>query len=373
MAEHANPYHYGVVVGINRYPGGYAALKGPVADARAFAAWLTDPGQGGLPKANVQRVITQRPFPKNLGEARPTKEVIDDALWASYKALRSQLDAAPEEQRSELRKTSRLYLFVAGHGIMPGGGDAALLDAKAELDRPTNLDLGRYLDWFRRDGLFAEVCIFADCCRGFELLAEPGSPGFGRAGRAPEAVRFLLALATSAGELSFEDATSDPDEWRGHFSYALMQGLGGAAADPDTGYVTSDALIAYARRIVTDRTAGLGSGRQQSVPEPVLSGTLRFGPERSVAEPAANGGPAAPPGREARKVVIAFRRRRRGMVELVAPDGTTQVWDIADGPWTVWLYDGTWYVQHAGKPMHTTGFADDGVFTITGEGRDVSL
>ncbi len=367
----ANPFHYGVVVGINRYPGGYAELKGPVADARAFAAWLTAADRGGLPKANVRTVITRRPFPKTLGEARPTKELIDDALWESYKALRAKLDAAPEEQRSELRATSRLYLFVAGHGIMPGGGDAALLDAKAEVDRPTNLDLGRYLDWFRRDGLFAEVCIFVDCCRGFELLAEPGSPAFARPGRAPEPVRYMLALATSAGELSFEDAT-DADDWRGHFSYALMQGLHGAAADPETGLVTGDALIAYARRVVTDRTSALGPGRQQSVPDPVTSGTLTFGRAGSPT-PVPAGDVAPPPGRERRKVRITFRRPPRGLVELVAPDGTIQAWDPADGPWIVQLFDGTWYVQHAGKPMNTKGFANDGVFTITGEGRDVEL
>ncbi len=371
-----NPFHYGVVVGINRYPGGYAELKGPVADARAFAAWLTAADQGGLPKANVRLVITQRPFPKTLGEARPTKELIDDALWESYKDLRAKLDAAPEEQRSELRAQSRLYLFVAGHGIMPGGGDAALLDAKAELDRHTNLDLGRYLDWFRRDGLFAEVCAFADCCRGFELLAEPGSPAFARPGRAPEPVRCILALATSAGELSFEDAT-DADEWRGHFSFALMQGLQGAAADPDTGLVTGDGLIAYARRVVTDRTAGLGPGRQQSVPDPITSGTLTFGqPRPAVPEGGdenGDGGTVAPPGRERRKVRLTFRTPPRGLVELVAPDGSIQAWDPADGTWTVQLYDGTWYVQHAGERMNTKGFANDGVFTIAGEGRDVEL
>ena len=368
----ANPYHYGVVVGINKYPGGYAELKGPVADAKAFAAWLTGARQGGLPKENVRLVVTQRPFPKSLVEARPTKEVIDDALWESYKALRAQLDAAPEEQRSELRKQSRLYLFVAGHGIMPGGGDAALLDAKAELDRPTNLDLRKYLDWFKRDGLFAEVCIFADCCRGFELLAEPGAPGFGRAGRAPEPVTYVLALATSAGELSFEDTTTDPDEWRGHFSYALMHGLRGAVADPATGLVKSDALIGYARTVVAERTANLGPGRQQSVPPPEINGVLTFGQPRRGIRPT-GGGAAGPPGRERRKVRILFPARATGTVELVAPDGSTQVWEPADGPWTIWLYDGTWYVQHAGRAMHTTGFANDGVFTITGEGRDVQL
>ena len=70
---------------------------------------------------------------------------------------------------------------------------------------------------------------------------------------------------------------------------------------------------------------------------------------------------------------ILFPARATGTVELVAPDGSTQVWEPADGPWTIWLYDGTWYVQHAGRAMHTTGFANDGVFTITGEGRDVQL
>lgn len=369
----ANPYHYGVVVGINRYPGGYAELKGPVADARAFADWLTAARQGGLPKENVCQVITERPYPKVVDDAKPTKEVIDTALWKTYKALRAKLDAAPEEQRSELRKQSRLYLFVAGHGIMPGGGDAALLDAQAELDRPTNLDLGKYLRWFRQDGLFAEVCIFADCCRGFELLADPGSPGFRKAGHAPEPVTYLLALATSAGELSFEDRTSNADEWRGHFSYALMKWLKGANADRATGVVTSDTLVGYTRGIVADRTAQLGPGRQQSVPPPDTNGVLTFGQPRRATARSDGDTVMAPRGREMRKVQLSFGRRRTGKVELVGPDGTMQLWDLADGPWTVWLYDGVWYVQHAGRAMDTAGFKNDGVFTIRGEGRDVRL
>ncbi|SFR71302.1 Caspase domain-containing protein [Agromyces sp. CF514] len=368
-----NLYHYAVVVGINRYPGGYKLLRGPVADARAFATWLTGSNKGGLPRENVSLMLTPRPYPRKLDEASPLKGRIDSALWSAHKSLRARLDAAPEDQRSALRDQSRIYLFVAGHGVMPQGGDSALLDAEAEPGRQTNLGLDKYLDWFRRDGQFAEVCILADCCRGYDLLAEPGAPGFARAARAPGDVSYLFALSTSAGQLAFEDKATDAEQYRGHFSRALMQGLAGEATDPDTGELTGDRLIAYARRIVAERTKALGPGREQSVPPPHTSGTLTFGPTRKAAGAARDGERTPPPGRTKRKVRIVFPDGFTGRVELVAPDASTELWDTADGPLTRWLYDGTWYVQHEGTDMDTKGFAADGLFTVSGEDCDVQL
>jgi hypothetical protein len=72
-------------------------------------------------------------------------------------------------------------------------------------------------------------------------------------------------------------------------------------------------------------------------------------------------------------VVIRFPLAFKGMVELVGPDGAARLWDTADGPWTVWLYDGTWYVQRAGKPMDTKGLAGDGLVLVSGDGCDVQL
>ena len=370
-----NDYHYAVVVGINAYPGGYSALTGPVNDARAFSEWLVDPAQGGLPKRNVKHVLTSKRPPVRLSTAKPTKELIDDAIWEAREALTEALRKAPEEERAKRRRQSRLYLFVAGHGMMPGGGAAALLDAKAARGRQTNIELQSYLDWLIADGLFAEVCVFADCCRNYELLAQPGVPPFDRPSEAGDKVMFLLALATTAGRLSFED--TDPtirvDERRGYFSKALVEGLRGNAADPDTGLVTHELLRAYVDKRVAERTQDKPTGLRQGVETRQSGGVLTFGPRRTASRRGPDDDYRGARGREPRKVVIRFPSGLRGMVELVAPDGSTRLWDVADGPWTVWLYDGTWYVQHEGRPMVTKGLAGDGLVLVTGENRDVQL
>lgn len=370
-----NRYHYAVVVGINDYPGGYAALSGPVNDARAFAEWLTDPQHGALPKGNVRQVLSPKRRPVRLSSAKPTKELVDDAIWATRESLRRELQKAPEEERVGLRHESRIYLFVAGHGMMPGGGVAALLDAKAARGRQTNVELQSYLEWLVADGLFAEVCVFADCCRNYELLAQPGVPPFDRAGEAGGKVIFLMALATTAGRLSFEDTDESipADERRGYFSKALVEGLRGNAADPDTGLVTHELLRAYVDKVVAERTSSKPAGLRQGIETRQSGGNLVFGPPRTRAAPRAQRGDHRARGRELRKIVIRFPARMRGRVELVAPDGSRQLWDPEDGPLTQWLYDGAWYVQHEGRPMDTTGLAGDGLVLVTGDNRDVQL
>ena len=162
-----NPFHFALVVGISRYPGGYSPLLGPVNDARAFAAWATSPSGGGVPKENMARCITPARGAMTLPKARPTKQIIDDELWLLRTKARAAYARLPEDELVQAREASRLYIYVAGHCIMPGGGVAALLDARAEPTRRTNLELSSYGSWFEQDGTFAEVCIFADCCRNY--------------------------------------------------------------------------------------------------------------------------------------------------------------------------------------------------------------
>ena len=51
-----NALHYGVLVGINRYPD-LRLLKRAKGDAEAFYEWLTDPRGGGVPSENVALVV----------------------------------------------------------------------------------------------------------------------------------------------------------------------------------------------------------------------------------------------------------------------------------------------------------------------------
>jgi hypothetical protein len=371
----ANELHFALVIGISKYPGGFASLSGPLNDAREFADWLTDPGQGGLPKENVHLVVTPTTSSMTLDDATPTKAAIDRELWSiRRKALAAQQNR-PEEDQTAAREASRLYLFGAGHGIMPGTGKTALLDAQAERDRRTNLELSEYHDWLEKDGTFGEICIFADCCRVFELLAAPGVPSFDPPANLGGDVFSLVGWATSAGGLAFEDTdpTIPPDERRGYFSQALLEGLRGNAADPETGYVTSTALAGYVNDLVTERTKTKPAAlRQRLVMSGDLTHPLAFGPARTVPRTPVDS-PSGAKGREPRKVRICFPVGFTGLVELVAPDRTISPWDAADGPWLIWLYDGTWVVQHSGSHLDGSGFADGGAFTVLGGGRNVQL
>jgi hypothetical protein len=115
-----NPHHYAVVVGIGRYPGGFPPLGGPVRDALEFAAWLKGRRQGGgVPAKNIKLVLTPHVRSMALNRAKPTKEMIDRALQEIYDRARKAEDDADEDQREEVRAQTRLYFFVAGHGIMP--------------------------------------------------------------------------------------------------------------------------------------------------------------------------------------------------------------------------------------------------------------
>jgi hypothetical protein len=359
-----NPLHYAVVVGINAYPGGFTRLNGPVNDANKFREWLVDPDQGGLPEGNVQLVTTPKRAPTRPNTAKPTKQLIDEALWTVHQQLDEALGRLPEEDRAAARDTSRLYFFVAGHGIMPGSGEAALLDATARPGFQTNVELAAYVGWMVRNGAFAEVCAFADCCRSYQALAVPGQLFFNLPPRIGGRVVRLLGLATSAGDLSFEEGQQAGDDGRGYFSQVLLDGLRGNAADPETGLVTTSLLRDYVGQLVASLTAGKPAPQHVEL---YAAEDMVFGPPRPRRQA------DHPPGRTARKVVITFPAQFTDTVELVAPDGARMAWEPADGPWTVRLYDGEWFVQRAGSGLDTTGLANDGLISVHGEDRHVDL
>ncbi len=240
-----NPFHFGVVVGINAYPGGYKTLNGPVNDATEFANWLVDPQQGGLPMRNVRVIVTPKRVPTKPQTAKPTKQIIDEALWKAHEQLDAALEELPEEDRAAARAKSRLYFFVAGHGIMPGAGEAALLDATARRPRwQPNVELQSYITQLSRNGAFAEVCAFADCCRSADLLTIAGQIFLTPPLRGGGPVTRLLGLATGAGDLAFEEIEDsvDANQRRGYFSKILLARLSGNAADPQSGLVTTSGL-----------------------------------------------------------------------------------------------------------------------------------
>jgi Caspase domain len=385
-----NPHHYAVVVGITKYPGEFPQLAGPANDVEAFYEWLTDPRLGGVPVRNIRKVITPTNMRRmTVTTASPTKTTVDKALWEVTKLARKALADLPEEEQARARCRMRLYLYVAGHGIMPSAGETALLTAKAQAGWLENVELRAYNDWYVRDGTFGEVCIFADCCRTYQQWAAPGVPPFDLPAALGGSVFSLIGYATAPGKLAFEDDDEaiPPDNRRGYFSRALIDGLHGSAMDPSLGYVTSLTLAQYVSDRVPVLSNRLPQYLSQIVRMPVDPHLLRFGPEPAragigsavskttpcqlgssfvaMAMPSQSG-----PGYQ---VVVRFPEHFADSAELAMPDGRRLSWEPTEGPWTVRLDEGLYVVFRAGTDLDATGLANGGAFEVRGGDLNVQL
>lgn len=206
---------HAIVVGIQRYSS-LAPLHGPVADAKAFHAWLTADGGGAVPATQAALVLSPAPGPK-------------DPLLAPPMLTHVQVELDRVQQWGfdhDNIAGRRLWLYLAGHGAAPDVDDAALLMANATMDRLYHLPAAPYLRWFRAAALFEEVVVVADCCRdelGGRLMpfampwADAPSPG--------AKVRYLTAFATEWSRKAREKPVDGTGTVRGVFTRALLEGL----------------------------------------------------------------------------------------------------------------------------------------------------
>ena len=226
---------FGIVVGINSYPG-IGKLDGPEADADDFYAWLTSTDGGDVQQ--VKKIVTSdftSPPPKPTDEiARAFDDLQDEAFQPGF----------PK------RLGRRLYVYVAGHGAGlpfqhdPERSDAALLLADATKNNATHVMTKVRALYFLNAGIFDEIAVFMDCCRQTVPL-NPNYPNYINAnaiGLLQNQPRKFFAFATKWGlktrEKSFNGVV------RGVFTMALMKGLRGAAADTN-GTITSNSLRDY--------------------------------------------------------------------------------------------------------------------------------
>jgi hypothetical protein len=243
---------WAVVVGINAYPA-FTSLKGPTQDATEFAQWLLSGLGACVP--DDQLVLIRSP---NY-EAPPELEQVSPRLEAVKQAF---IELARKASKSEFyRLGRRLYIFLAGHGILPTHtsipdyDETALLMANAD-----TITLGEhcgghvYAEWFRALGAFDEVVLFVDCCRdqkdNIPLSPHP-FPSL-RPQRDP-ARRFYAAatkLDSRAWERSFGPAT------HGVFSYALLEALKNPTLCDAQGCLTGDVLAKYLYANIPDLKKG---------------------------------------------------------------------------------------------------------------------
>lgn len=244
-APHRAPNDHAIVVGINGYQAGIPVLKGCVNDADLFHRWLVDGDGGGLDPANVS--LIRAPAPPS---GKPERAQIEDIILGYYAHLTS----------TGRRKGRRLYLYFAGHGVMPQSpndedcglvmGNALMLSLRSLLGRTT---AKRVL----KAALFDEVVLFMDCCRQMtaNVMAHCELPDIGDvsiAARIPFIFGLAAPWAMTAAELELPHPL-DPTQgslWQGVFTHALLRGL--RTAVDQNGEVTSVSLKQFVRSAVQE-------------------------------------------------------------------------------------------------------------------------
>jgi Caspase domain len=254
-ATQATDLHFAVVVGIDHYLG-FTDLTTARADASKFNEWLVDPDYGAVPAANVVYVEGSPPATE-FAEVRPTQRQVNDALHQVCRDLESRLTQDPGGW-----ERSRLYIFVAGHGIKPRGGGGALLmaDATPEI-LGYHVDMRKYINWFRQNAPFKEVLAFADCCRTRGDCSYAYGPPFTNR-RSSRKATAVLGYAAAPGQPAHARPSTDASQHsRGLFTDALLKALRGAAADPH-GDVTLASIENYVDNCLAV-TATAPGGRQR--------------------------------------------------------------------------------------------------------------
>jgi Caspase domain len=242
----ANPDDHALVIGIGRYADVAAAwisdLQGPVNDAMGMAAWLREEGGGGLPAGNVREVLSPNPFDPGTAEPHQTMimTALNDIAQLAKGAYKGQYAGR------------RLYVYVSGHGWANRRNEAAVVTAEATLAQPLNVLVTSWVDWMLLAAPFEELVFWGDTCATRVPLTKlfPCTLGESFSGNSPT-VRSFSAYAAPVGLVAVENHMPD-GAWHGAFTYALMQGLRGAAQTPLTTDTLRDYLLNAQKEFLDD-------------------------------------------------------------------------------------------------------------------------
>lgn len=236
---------YAVVVGISKYLHGGAGiqnLKYADRDAQAFLDFLRSPAGGGVRKENIQLLLNEEATSENL-------------RTAFYTFL----------TRPQANDT--VLIFLAGHGDEDPNDNRNLYFLSYDVD-PENMGGTAFLmsnlqEVYQRIIKAKRVITFADSCHSFGISGQRSNVSRKENNLinqylkqyASEGERDVIT-ASDVSELSLED-----EKWgggHGVFTYFLLQGLQGKAADSQ-GNVTVGQLFSYVRNQVRNETRKMQS------------------------------------------------------------------------------------------------------------------
>jgi len=246
---------YAIVVGIARYPalgeGGQPLdLKGPLNDVAAVVGWLTDPSGGNIPNRHPNLQVITSPPP---GSPAPGSALTGRAATPTIVELEAaiqELDRIAQENREAMRGEQvgrRLYLYMSGHGFSPSRERGCLYAANARERSGDNVHASGWLAWLQDAGYFREFVLWMDCCMNRMLFVQPRDPQLPPVNAPAPPGPTFVAFAAQRPLKAVEAAIAE-DEGRAHglFTWALLEGLRGAASDRH-GRVTGRSLADWIR------------------------------------------------------------------------------------------------------------------------------
>lgn len=249
---------WALVIGVDKYQDPQISpLKGSDNDARMIANALVR--YAGFPQDQVILLSTDQPM-----ERQPTRVNI-------LRRLSNLSTAVP--------KDGLLLVSFAGHG-MERGGQAFLLPADAQISdqisflEETAISMTRVKERIKETGV-GQVLLLLDACRNDpggradapNNLTNAYTSAFNFDTRNREVQAFATVYATGIGQRAYEYT----EKKQGYFSWAVVEGLKGGAAN-DKGEVTLSQLVKYVQDTVPKRLAiDLGSTKQQK-PFAVIEG-----------------------------------------------------------------------------------------------------
>jgi tetratricopeptide (TPR) repeat protein len=254
----ASGKRWALVIGVDKYiDPQISPLKGSDNDAHQIADALVR--YAGFPQDQVIVLSTSQPI-----ERQPTRVNILRRL---------------SNLSSTVPKDGLLLVSFAGHG-MERAGQAFLLPADAQISdsisflEETAISMNRVKSWIKETGV-GQVVLLLDACRndpgGRADAPNPLSNAYVNAFnfdvRNREVQAFATMYATGIGQRAYEYT----EKKQGYFSWAVVEGLKGGAAN-DKGEVTLSQLVKYVQDAVPKRIAvDLGSTKQQK-PFAVIEG-----------------------------------------------------------------------------------------------------
>lgn len=356
-----NDFHFGVVIGINRYPA-ISDLKFARSDAEDFYHWLIDPKLGAVPKENVILITipdSEMPPGTSRHDAKPIKEQVEDAIFELWEKRNA--------AGARVHKNTRLYVFSSGHGIAPTPPEAALLMANAGAHHyGKNFPYDKFINYLRDAQPFKELVFFGDFCRERIQNAPLLGPTWTIVKKDNGGTHTVRGLATNFGDLAFEEEDTtgtNPDDLRGYFTKALLEGLNGQAADPKTHEINADNLSAY----VTERVRVLTAHRRRpQTPffalEPATP-SIVFRRNVPIHEINAS---------QTHTIHITFPTDFSDMVQIINGNlkKETEAHQASDIVWDVPLSNGFYQVT----PLQGDNpFKNQGFFSVIGEDKNVRL